>query len=106
MWFTETGVYYQFTRRVPKGHQRDSINPMVHAPGSEPDSFETMMIKASLVGANSAPSIVGNDELDFRCNYFIGNDPAGWRTDAPNYCDITCPLRQISDYYNILRSAS
>ena len=31
---------------------------------------------------------VGMDELPFKSNFFIGNDPGGWRTDVPNYREV------------------
>ncbi len=51
----------------------------------EPDSLETMMIKASFVGANPNPRMVGEEMMEYKCNYFLGNDQAKWRTDVPNY---------------------
>jgi len=119
MWFTKSGAYYQFTRRI-SGHSRESGNPVgvgqdprgldisdhdvgttgvptyrgsggrkmsTSAPFTdrEPDSLETMMIKASFVGANPDPRMVGEDMLEYKCNYFLGNDPDKWRTDVPNY---------------------
>src|SRR6185503_19450563 len=40
------------------------------------------------VGANPAPQITGMDELPGKTNYFIGNDPAQWRTNIPNYAKV------------------
>ncbi|MGB3478964.1 MAG: hypothetical protein WBB67_07370, partial [bacterium] len=51
----------------------------------EPDSIETMMIKASFVGANPNPQMRGADMMEYKCNYFLGNDPDKWRTDVTNY---------------------
>ena len=44
-----------------------------------------MMIKANFMGANPNPQMVGVDMIDYKCNYFIGNDESKWRTDVPNY---------------------
>jgi hypothetical protein len=108
MWFTKTGVYYQFTRRIDRGRQMSSSAPSlidaahedVHrtqqmgtpplAVGSDrfdrkPDSIETMMIKADFVGSNPNPRVDGAGLLEYKCNYFLGNDPAKWRTDVPNF---------------------
>ena len=38
-----------------------------------------------LVGANPNPEIVAEDELPGKVNYFIGNDPAKWRTNVSTY---------------------
>jgi len=39
----------------------------------------------TLSGANAAPRIVGEDPQVSTSNYFVGNDPAKWRTSVPNY---------------------
>ncbi len=83
MWFTTDGIYYQFTRRIsvapddPRGRQT--------SPSAPSDSIEQLVIKASFIGANPNPEIVGNDVMEYKCNYFIGNDPDEWHTDVPNY---------------------
>ncbi len=42
-------------------------------------------LQLSLEGANPQPSIRGLDELPGVSNYLIGDDPAQWQTNAPNY---------------------
>ena len=101
MWFTKDGAVYQFTRTIPVGQDprgpdgrqdgkhpdlQDSVIPAqagIHS--SEPDSIESIAIKASFVGANPNPQMVGADMMEYKCNYFIGNDPNEWHTDVPNY---------------------
>lgn len=51
----------------------------------EPKEYEIMMIKANFVGANPSPVMTGFEQMDYKCNYFIGNDPNEWHTDVPNY---------------------
>jgi hypothetical protein len=38
-----------------------------------------------LVGSNHTAGMVGVEELPGKSNYFIGKDPANWRTNVPNY---------------------
>ncbi|MCK4856945.1 MAG: SBBP repeat-containing protein, partial [candidate division Zixibacteria bacterium] len=111
MWFTRDGVYYQFTRRVPKedevGHDILGRDGSIVTPqdvvtydsrlsprlvghdllgrDDEQSEYESIMIKASFVGANPDPNMVGLEEMEYKCNYFIGNDPNEWYTDVPNY---------------------
>jgi len=121
MWFTKSGAYYQFTRRIsstngenppqgvghpdlvgrnPSGFDNSVIPAKAGIQGRfrgrqmstsapftdhQPDSLETMMIKANFVGSNPNPRMVGEEMLEYKCNYFLGNDPAKWRTDVPNY---------------------
>jgi len=43
------------------------------------------LVQLRLVGADPGSEAIGQEELVTRSNYFIGNDPAKWRTDIPNY---------------------
>ena len=45
-------------------------------------------LRMNLVGANPALRIEGQDPLPGTVNYFIGNDPAGWRTDIATYASV------------------
>jgi len=84
MWFTEDGATYQFTRSIPN----DDIttdDPMDHTRYQESNGFESIAIKASFVGANSNPQVIGTNVMEYKCNYFIGNDPNEWHTDVLNY---------------------
>ena len=92
MWFTQDGAYYQFTRRVPSAETvldavigTDKLRSPHEASDQEGNSIESIMIKASFVGANPDPNMVGLEEMEYKCNYFIGNDPNEWHTDVPNY---------------------
>lgn len=60
-----------------------SSSPPVRAQSS----FETIL-KMRLLGARTSSSVQGLDELPGKSNYFIGNDPAKWRTDIPNYAQV------------------
>ena len=42
----------------------------------------------SLAGANPKATVTGLDELPGKSNYFIGNDPAKWRTNVPTYAKV------------------
>jgi hypothetical protein len=43
------------------------------------------VLRMQLVGSNARAGMMGVDELPGKSNYFIGNDPANWRTNVPNY---------------------
>ena len=45
-------------------------------------------LRTRLAGANPALRIAGEDRQDSRSNYFIGNDPARWRTGVPNFARV------------------
>jgi hypothetical protein len=42
-------------------------------------------IRLQLLGANPDAAITGLDQLEGVVHYFIGNDPAEWRTDIPTF---------------------
>src|SRR5205814_9346967 len=46
------------------------------------------VLRIVYVGANPAPRIVGSQELPGKANYFIGNDPAKWRSSVPTYARV------------------
>ncbi len=87
MWFTSDGAYYQFSRRIPgKDTDNDDAPDAMHdRTDRATGSLESIMIKAAFVGANPNPRMVGQEIMEYKCNYFIGNDPEKWRTDVANY---------------------
>ncbi len=107
MWFTNDGAVYQFTRTIESDNnpisvidKRYSMMPddiserpenrqglSTSAPNlmHHSDSTESITIKANFVGANPNPQMVGLEEMEYKCNYFIGNDPDEWHTNVPNY---------------------
>lgn len=88
MWFSEDGAYYQFIRMNESKSNTLNIQldkNSIEKNNEQPDSYETMLIKARFVGANSNPQMIGVDKVNYKCNYFIGNDAAKWTTDVPNY---------------------
>jgi hypothetical protein len=50
-----------------------------------PDRPTPEVLRTRLVGANAAPNVRADAELRGRVNYFIGNDPACWRTNVPTF---------------------
>jgi pimeloyl-ACP methyl ester carboxylesterase len=52
------------------------------------------MLRMGLVGANPASQVEGQEELPGKSNYFIGNDPAKWRTNVAHFARV-----QYKDIY-------
>jgi hypothetical protein len=50
-------------------------------PGHAPESILRMKLRH----ANASARVTGVDELQGKSNYFLGNDPAKWRTNVPTY---------------------
>ncbi|HTY84280.1 MAG TPA: SBBP repeat-containing protein [Silvibacterium sp.] len=45
-------------------------------------------LQFALVGASKSSAVVGEHMLPGRANYFLGNDPAKWRTNIPTYARV------------------
>ncbi len=61
-------------------------NSQDHVLGSARDGASRQaVVRLQLSGANPQPAVTQEDELPTRSNYFIGSDPAKWRTNVPNY---------------------
>ncbi len=52
------------------------------------ESQAPAVMRVKLVGANPGAKVTGRDELPGKSNYFIGNDPAKWQTNVPNYAKV------------------
>lgn len=48
----------------------------------------TGILRMKLLGSNPNPKVIGLNKLPGKSNYFIGKDPANWRTDVPNYAKV------------------
>ena len=57
-------------------------------PTSQKPWRKNASLRIQLVGANRHARVVGENELQARSNYFIGNDPGQWRTEVRNYTQV------------------
>ena len=48
----------------------------------------TVALRLGLVGANPQPRVSASESLPGSVNYFLGNDPARWRTNIPTYAKV------------------
>src|SRR5438552_3941732 len=64
-----------------QGPQRPLISPTPRA------GIQTVL-RMAFAGASSQPHIAGEKELAGKVDYFIGNDPAKWRTNVPTYAAV------------------
>ncbi len=67
------------------------VEPAKPATGSvekvslESPETQRAVVSMSLLNANPSPKMLGEDELVTKSNYFIGSDPAKWRTEITNF---------------------
>jgi hypothetical protein len=52
------------------------------------DKRERAVLRMRLIGANPRSESIGVDEQQGKSNYFIGNDPAKWRTNVGHYARV------------------
>jgi hypothetical protein len=82
IFFTATENVFSIRKPAPvepirAGEERQTTNESSYS-----------LVRMNLLGANPAPRIEGLGELPGKSSYFIGNDPAKWRTDVPQYARI------------------
>lgn len=58
--------------------KRDAADAKVARQGRAP-------LRMWLTGADRRAAMTGSDELPGKSNYFVGNDPKGWRTNVPSF---------------------
>jgi len=94
IWLTRDGITYQFIRRVSREDANLSRRDGFPVPPgkregrklseTEPESIEQAVVHARFVNPNPGIAIEADGLLDYKCNYFLGDDPTQWRTDVPN----------------------
>ncbi len=69
-----------FTLAVADQPNRNNKESVVHSRPS--------VVRATLLGGNTAAKLTGVERLLTKTNYFIGNDPRKWKTNVPNYAKV------------------
>ena len=59
-----------------------------HATLAQEPKRQSTVLRTQLIGANPAGKVTGEEELPGKVNYFIGHDPAKWRTDVATYARV------------------
>jgi hypothetical protein len=61
---------------------------LITSPADTDPTKKGSVLRMKLVGADPQPPLSGLEELPGKANYFLGNDPAQWRTNIPTYAKI------------------
>jgi hypothetical protein len=72
------------TSRVKSNEGLDQTDVIGH----ELQEYKQSVVRMKLGGAHPSPAIDGMEKLPGIVNYFIGNDPAKWRTKIPTYAKV------------------
>jgi hypothetical protein len=67
---------------------RPATSPAKANSAPTPERATESVLRMKLRNANAAAKVTGIDELAGTSNYFIGNDPAKWRTNVPTYSKV------------------
>ena len=68
---------------------KESVNGKEGGDDMERDSIEQLVFSAKFVGVNPNPEVIAEGLMEYKCNYFLGDDQSKWLTDVPNYQAIT-----------------
>src|SRR5207247_7110758 len=84
LFLTSTEAVLVLIRSAPQalGPLRTPTSPLAARAGTQ------TVLRMTFVGASSHPQITGQRELAGKVNYFLGNDPAKWRTNLPTYAAV------------------
>lgn len=80
--FLTSGGMVLSLRANPVATDSKSANVRI---ATAPAQSGSTALQFTLVGASKNPAVVGEDLLPGKVNYFLGNDPAKWRTNVPTY---------------------
>lgn len=73
---------------VAEGGESNGASPTPAPPlysEEDPPVSDYSVVEIQFGGVNAAPQIGGENLLPTKISYFLGNDPAAWRTDVPAY---------------------
>ena len=84
-WFTSEGIRLQCHRWL----SRPDIDPLADQSRTPQPSVRELVVSTEFIGANPHVTVTGNDLLDCKRNFFLGNDRHRWQTNVPEYSSIT-----------------
>jgi HYR domain/Beta-propeller repeat/Thrombospondin type 3 repeat len=86
LFLTPTAAVLQL--EVAERRSRNERKQALVADSGKARNLKSSVVRMNFAGANPAPRVVGVDELAGKSNYFIGNNPAKWRTGVSNYAKV------------------
>jgi hypothetical protein len=88
----EVVLNLQSVQRVQSAGPRSGAGAESLSPGldriASHSPLNAEVLRMKLLGANAKPEIAGLDEQVGKSNYFIGNDPAKWHSNVPNFARV------------------
>jgi hypothetical protein len=86
LFLTESEAVLALTKKDNAAGPAQAAQAKLTAITAAPSQKSTSaVLRMKLVGARPPAKVTGQEGLAGKVNYFIGNDPAKWRTDVPTY---------------------
>ncbi|MCC5468329.1 SBBP repeat-containing protein [Pelosinus baikalensis] len=93
-YFTPETVNMAFIERPAKQAKLDRHHRRFRADDAQPETEQArqgMALSLRFIGSNPSANITARKEEPGTINFFIGNDPAKWRTNLHSYAEIVYP---------------
>ncbi len=88
LFLTDSSAVLELTNRDAANAMPRRADEKKARPASAHGGAKTDIIRMDLAGANHATRVSGVDQLPGTANYFIGNDPAKWRSGVPTFAKV------------------
>lgn len=83
IFFTDEGIYISFPKTYGSINNKNKGLEKEVSKKTEGEATSEYLVIKLINGGKVEP--VGEEPFSFKVNYFIGNDPAKWKTDIPTY---------------------
>ena len=88
--FAKSAILLKVLEAQPLESSAGADVPSIQATDLLPTPTQGVLIRLSFDGADAVAPVV-REEQEFRSHYFLGNDPAAWRTGVRSYEELTYP---------------
>jgi Bacterial Ig-like domain (group 3)/Beta-propeller repeat len=85
LFLTDSSAVLALSKQDSKQSRLDRTTGRGIGPSASARSGKTDILRMEFAGANRSLRVMGDDKLPGTANYFIGNDPAQWRSGVPTY---------------------
>ena len=85
LFLTRNEAVLALRRALPAARDDSKASSIVLSRGREGSRWSQDVVRFELAGASANPKMEAQEKLPGISNYYIGNDPAKWRTGVPNF---------------------
>ncbi len=89
LYLTQAGATLVLKKQTDRRKFRlEHVNATLEQSQGEQSGPLQSVLRVLPVGANAAARVTGEEQLPGRAHYFVGKDPARWRTNIPTYSKV------------------